>query len=1080
MAGVMTFRFLRPITRERRVRAAAARWITALIVAALGFVPCAAAQDDELPAPRAVPSEGPPAWLPRYDIGMQVDVAGHVVRVHQRITWTNTCKRPALEIVFNAHSHFVVKDVGFSAKMLEILRMTPSEAIYTDQPSLQVERVVYGEAACPFRYEGDTDSDLVVPLPEGVNVKQGQSITIDLHFTFRLPQKQGRWGQWQGVTQLSNWLPVVAVYDEEGWHPTPFIAWHQPFFNESGIYAVRATLPCDQKIACTGSVVERKDLGNGLQEVSIAANGVRDFAFLCSARFQEFVGQAGPVRVRCLAFPEHEHYARFMLDTVCEVIPVYSKWFGPYPYPEYTIVESFFGWNGNECSTLVMIDERVFGMPHIGDGYVEYLLCHETCHQWWYNLIGTNGYCETWMDEAHATYFAVRFLEQKHGKNANLLHYPRGLGWMPNISSDTYHNYGLYGSIGRGEIFPPVQEMPKFRHLVNLFNMCYDKGSRIVGMIEDRLGTAAYLEFNRHLYRRYRYRILRVKDLQAELETYTGLKWDEFFQRWLYGAGFTDWAVEKVKVERLPEPLPHYSRLIAGLPDDSDEADSDEHRPCLCTRHKRHPCKVTILLHQKAEYDEETVVGICLDDGKCHAKCNREGCPYQVRIPIVPAAGVVELDDPPTRVEPLPDHRVRIEIVLPCRPTQVTVDPDRILPDADPANNYWKPPKRIRFSPLYTFLEETDLTNAYDRWNVLFGPWLFGAPYEDPWYTRSTMIGARAGLYRTQFFSGGIYAAYRTDFRDVVAGIDGMWDHWPWHHTQVGFNFEQRLATFENGDNSAKRGSVFGRYVFEYGDSLYLPPMHYAEMFGVFQQNFLPIPKTTVPGAERYDQTDTLGLHYHLDLLTPYWDPEGGALIDATYSVGLADLNSDHVLQQLTAQASVVKFTPDLTAFGDRLAAAGFWPMADGRWPMAVLRWLADTKWAFRAYGAVGLPNRAEYFPLGGSELLRGFDLAQRQGSITWVASAEWRVPLARHVVWDALDHSIGVRNVYAAAFYDVGDAYLKNQSLGPVAHSVGTGLRLDVAWFSFIERTTLRFDVAKTVNADTPVQFWFGIKHPF
>jgi len=808
----------------------------------------------------------------------------------------------------------------------------------------------------------------------------------------------------------------------------------------------------------------------------ISANGVRDFAFLCSARYQEYAGQVGSVRVHCLAFPEHEHYARKMVDIACEVIPIYTKWIGPYPYPDYTVAESYFGWNGNECSTLVMIDERIFGMPHLGGRYVEYLLAHETCHQWWYNLIGTNGYCETWMDEAHATYFGVKFMEQKYGKNADLLEYPRSLGWMPNISSDTYHNYGLFGSIGRGEVFPPCQEMPKYRHLVNLFNMCYDKGHRIVGMVEDRLGPAAYLEFTHHLYRRYRYRILRVKDYQAELEAYTGLKWDEFVQRWLYGAGFTDWAVEKVKVE----PIGLDAKQTSPSPDATGEENpSSQPAPCcplsaaLCTKHKRRPCRVTILLHQKAEYDEETVVGICLDDGKCHARCNREGCPYQVRIPIVPAAGVVEMDDPPARIEPLPDHRIRIEIVLPCRPTQVTVDPDRILPDPNPANNYWKPPKRWRFSPLYTFLEETDLTNAYDRWNVLVGPWLFGAPYEDPWYTRSTMIGVRAGLYRTQFFSGGIYAAYRTDFRDVVAGIDGMWDHWPWHHTQVGFNFEQRLATFENGENNPKRGSVFGRYVFEYGDSLYLPPMHYVEMFGVFQQNFLPIPKTTVPGAERYDQTDTLGLHYHLDLLTPYWDPEGGARIDATYSVGLADLDANRALQQLTGQASVVKFTPDLTSYVNEGTGVG-------RVLAPPLRWLADTKWAFRAYGAVGLPNRAEYFPLGGSELLRGFDLAQRQGSITWVASAEWRVPLARHLVWDALDHSIGVRNVYAAAFYDLGDAYLKNQSLGPVAHSVGMGLRLDVAWFSFIERTTLRFDVAKTVNADTPVQFWFGIKHPF
>jgi hypothetical protein len=51
---------------------------------------------------------------------------------------------------------------------------------------------------------------------------------------------------------------------------------------------------------------------------------------------------------------------------------------------------------------------------------------------------------------------------------------------------------------------------------------------------------------------------------------------------------------------------------------------------------------------------------------------------------------------------------------------------------------------------------------------------------------------------------------------------------------------------------------------------------------------------------------------------------------------------------------------------------------------------------------------------------------------------------------------------------------------VAPIAHAVGLGLRVDVAWLALIERTTFRFDVAKTVNSSAPVQFWFGITHPF
>ena len=81
---------------------------------------------------------------------------------------------------------------------------------------------------------------------------------------------------------------------------------------------------------------------------------------------------------------------------------------------------------------------------------------------------------------------------------------------------------------------------------------------------------------------------------------------------------------------------------------------------------------------------------------------------------------------------------------------------------------------------------------------------------------------------------------------------------------------------------------------------------------------------------------------------------------------------------------------------------------------------------------------------------------------------------------WDVCDHVAGVRNVYLAAFYDVGDAYLIGKSLDGVAHAFGGGLRVDVAWFGFIERTMLRLDVAKTINDDTPVQVLVGVQHPF
>lgn len=1065
----------------------------------------AVAAPPALPAPPVLP-----VHLPRYRVEIDLDVAGGAARVRQLATWTNPTNTPTDRVVFNAHSRYVVpeSDVGLMAKTLEILRVQPSDGMGYKQPPCEIHSVhLLDDPGRPrplaFRYEGDTQTSLVIELPRPI--PPGDSVTVALDLTMRLPAKQGRWGQWEGVTQLSNWLPVFAYYGEGGfgpagqfwrrppggpmlaeagprvvrasagtpetgicWRPAPFIPWHQPFFNESGVYDVTLTLPADQEIACTGRVVRATPLADGRKRVEIHAAGVREFTVITSARFKAFeqlvpAGPGGaPVRIRVLAFPEHEFFARHMVRISAEALEVYSKWLGPYPWPDFTIAETFFGWNGNECSTLVMIDQRVFAMPSVAVAYVDYLVSHEICHQWWYNLIGTNGYCETWMDEAMANYLSHCLLNHKLGRNnVNLMDYPKWLQWLPNIRRDDYRSSGMYGAFGRQENSPVIQEMPKFGHLVNLFSMTYDKGGRIVNMIDERLGEAGFRDFMRRLVSRYQYRILRVADFRRELEEYTGRSWQEFFDQWLYGKGLCDWAVDKVVITRSPScqhsPLRcclwrrRWQVARAARPDD------DEAIPPGGAR-------LQIRVSQREEFDEPTTLGIALPD--------QEG--YPIRIPITPGASDYRLDSPPTRVTRLPPGPkggscYLVEVSLDIEPTQVTIDPDQVIVDREPANNSWHPPVRYRFAPLYTFLEETDLTNAYDRWNVIAGPWLFSPSYENAWFTQSTMAGFRVGAYRTQQFVGGAYAAYRTNFRDVVVGFDGMWDHWPFPKSQVGYMVERRIGEANKGDEDARRAVLWARYVFMYGSSLYLPPAHFLEAFTQYSDNFLPLPTQKPTQGIRYDRTSTAGLHYRLNYLTPYWDPEGGFRIDAWYEGGIAQSPSTVALNKAAGLFSFVHAPPKLS---DRLPA--------GQLVHDTLDWLADTRLAFRIYGATASPSKGEFFTMGGSELFRGFDMAQRQGSSVWVGSVEWRFPLVRRVHYDTLDHVASLRNIHAALFYDVGDSYTNGRSVGPVAHGVGGGLRLDVSWFSFVERTTLRLDVAKAVNLDTGVQVWVGVNHPF
>src|SRR5207302_1892514 len=72
-----------------------------------------------------------------------------------------------------------------------------------------------------YYFANDNATALHIRL--GEPLPPGEATTVELNFHLKLPAKKGRWGQWNGITTLAQWLPVVAVHDANGWQPTPFI-----------------------------------------------------------------------------------------------------------------------------------------------------------------------------------------------------------------------------------------------------------------------------------------------------------------------------------------------------------------------------------------------------------------------------------------------------------------------------------------------------------------------------------------------------------------------------------------------------------------------------------------------------------------------------------------------------------------------------------------------------------------------------------------------------------------------------------------------------------------------------------------
>lgn len=938
-----------------------------------------------------------PHGLPRYDIDMRLDPARRVVSARERVVFTNRSTVPIDELVFHVYPRYRVPDAdkAILAKTLEYLRLSPEEAADYDGRRMQVGRCRVAGRDIEPRFDPSDDTILIVPL--AASVPPGGTVAAEIDFLVDLPDKWGRWGQHNGITYLANWHPVLAHHDARGWERTPFVPWHQPWHQEAGHYTVRVDLPDGQVIASSGHVVEERSIAPGWKRATILASPSRDFALVCSERFEVRERFVSGTRVRVHGLPEHGSNPDKALDYACEVIAQYERWFGPYYDREFEIAPSYFGWNGNECSGLVLLDDRIMKLPSAGERYLDHLVTHETCHQWWWNVVGTDGYAETFMDEGLVNCFTALRLDAKYGRNAPLITWPRGLTWLPTVGREDLRLAGYYGWRAKGGDGPVMRDLGEMGNLQTLFSLAYDRGGKVVLMIHNRLGEKRFFEFLRSIYVGYAYQTFHYEDLRRELAAFDPAgDWPAFLDGWLLEHNETDWAIDRVDV---------------GPPGSFDPAV----RP------------VTIELRQDGQMHEPTVL-LCRCDGA------------EVRIPIWPDRG--SYDVPGARVDREGPDRWRVRFDSPGRPSQIEVDPDHALLDAVPHNNRWRPDVSWRVTPVVTPLDQSPMFAAYDRPTIIAGPFI-------DQYARG---GFKVGALDAHRWEITAWAGAEPALSEAIFGGEAALHNWPGPNWSPGVFYEEGLYNFYNDQRHSGGRLFLRRRLFESSSVLVDDPVFFEFYYGYGNEFWAGDTGRPVNGM-----LAALGTRFRYSTLTPYWDPVQGELLDVAAEYGDQAYGSARDYVRVVGEWGIVRKLP---------TDWGLFPRS---------------RFALRGYGGWAWPDHDTYFRLGGGNRLRALDLVTEEGSALWLMTFEWRFPLWREVDRDFLDHILSVRNLYGAAFYDVGQSYLDDR-WGPVVHGPGFGLRLDVSLFTFIERAVLRFDIAQPIGLGGeygPV-LWFGLNQIF
>jgi hypothetical protein len=269
--------------------------------------------------------------------------------------------------------------------------------------------------------DGNPDDRTVMEVPLDRPVGPGETITVQIAWSARVPRPFARTGTIGRFYFLGQWFPKVGVLEETGWNCHQFHSATE-FFADFGTYDVRLTVPRGWVVGATGTERDRRDEADGTTTHHYYQDDVHDFAWTTSPDFIERQSRfehpvLPPVDMRLLLQPEHAGQADRHFEATRATLKLYGEWYGAYPYRHLTIVDP--AWKseaeGMEYPTLFTAGTRWIA-PR-GVTLPEGVTVHEAGHQWWYGVVATNEFEHAWMDEGLNTFSTARTIEQAFQPN---------------------------------------------------------------------------------------------------------------------------------------------------------------------------------------------------------------------------------------------------------------------------------------------------------------------------------------------------------------------------------------------------------------------------------------------------------------------------------------------------------------------------------------------------------------------------------------------------------------------------------------------------------------------------------------
>ena len=250
------------------------------------------------------------------------------------------------------------------------------------------------------------DTILHILLQEAL--PKGQDLVVSMDYILTIPTEMGGnyglFGYFHSVMVLDTFYPMLAVYDQNGWHigkpdPTGDLS-----FTDASYYYVSVDYPADMVIVASGIKIDGSP--NGERETAQFVIGpARDFYLALSEDYIKLSEQVGEVMVNSYALPSDKDGANIALDAAVHALNSFSSRFGDYPYKELDVISSPMQAMGIEYPGIIGIGIDLYKHDEKTDTtmnpeILESVVVHEVGHQWFYNLVGNDQVGEPWLDES--------------------------------------------------------------------------------------------------------------------------------------------------------------------------------------------------------------------------------------------------------------------------------------------------------------------------------------------------------------------------------------------------------------------------------------------------------------------------------------------------------------------------------------------------------------------------------------------------------------------------------------------------------------------------------------------------------